>query len=49
MSKKNKAWLVYKGHNKFACDGRDVSMSNLGGATDRYVYTVFVNHENAEQ
>lgn len=48
MGKKNKSGLVYKGHNKFACDGRDVAMPGLSEITDRQVYNAFVNHGNAE-
>lgn len=48
MRNKNKSGLVYKGQNKFACDGRDVAMTGLGGVTDRQVYNAFVNHGNQE-
>lgn len=49
MRKKNKSGFEYKGHNKFACDGRDVALPGLGGVTDRQVYNAFVNHGNTEQ
>lgn len=48
MSKKNKAGLEYKGHNKFACGWRDVSMPDLCGVTDRHVYETYLNKKDKQ-
>lgn len=39
---------MYKGHNKFECDRRDVSMPDLGGVTDRYVYETYINKKDKQ-